>query len=160
MSQTPCILGVTMKRRLSILTVLCLLFTGLIIPSSPGKAQNKLVGGPCAYSDYPGTATILSVEPLPGGPGNAPNSSLQHSRVRFTFSPTQPVAHRLYAQGKVHELTLSGGALPGPSFLKKYTIAPGNKFAATLHIIDSGTCSPVVFTFEKIDLTDHSGNQE
>lgn len=156
--QKPHILGASVKSPSSILTVLCLLTAGFIIPACPASAQNIRVGGPCAYSDYPGTATIISVGALPKDDATQPDSTSRHCRVQFTFSPTQPIAHRLYAQDKVHELTLSGGTPPGPRYLKKYAIAPGATFAAELHLIDSGTCSPVAFTLTGIDLTDHFEN--
>ena len=121
----------------------------------PACGQATRVGGPCAYSDYPGTAMIVSVEPVPPSANTSADSPYQPYRVRFTFAPAEPVPHRLYARGKVHELTLSGGTSPGPRFLEKYAITPGAAFAAKLHLIDSGTCSPVAFTFTGIDVSDH-----
>ena len=57
-----------------------------------------------------------------------------------------------------HHLQLYGGTNPGPGFIKKYGLAAGKKLPATLMLIVRGTCSPVVFEFEGIDLKDHAAN--
>lgn len=137
------------------LAVMLLAAAQLAMFACPAIAQNTRVGGPCAYSDCPGSATIVSVEPVPHSGGDWAGLPYQPYRVRFTFSPAKPVPHRLYVQDKLHELTLSGGTPPGPKFLKKYAITPGASFTAELRLIESGTCSPVVFTFPGVDLSDH-----
>jgi hypothetical protein len=137
------------------LALLLLLAASLAVPACPAFSQSTRVGGPCAYSDYPGTATIVSVEPVPHSASDWAGLPYQPYRVRFTFAPAKPVPHRLYVQGKHHELTLSGGTPPGPKFLKKFNITPGASFTAELRLIESGTCSPVVFTFQGIDVLDH-----
>jgi hypothetical protein len=120
-------------------------------------AQNRpqRVGGPCAYADFPGTATIISTEPVPASPEDRSGAAYQPHAVLFTFMPSGPPGEAAAFTGKAHRLTLSGGADPGPRFLAKYGIRPGANFPCELHLIRSGTCSPVVYTFQGIDVFDH-----
>jgi len=121
-------------------------------PGTPPAPPQALRGGPCGYADHPGTATILSVTALPRTSAEA----YQPHRILFTFQAEPMLADRLYAPGKVHEMTLTGGAAPGKGFVEKYGITQGRKIPAVIHLIRSGTCTPVVFSFQGIDLSDHS----
>jgi len=125
----------------------------LALSASPALAAR--VGGPCSYADYPGKAAIVSVTPIPQPEAKLAQLPYQPHRVVFVFTPSVPVPHGLYKPGHTYELTLSGGTAPGPEFLKKYGIRPGVSYPAELHLITSGTCSPVVFTFRGIDVFDH-----
>ncbi|MFZ5427470.1 MAG: hypothetical protein ACOZEN_10870 [Thermodesulfobacteriota bacterium] len=124
------------------------------IPSASSVLAAR-VGGSCSYADFPGKAAIISVTPIPQPEARLARLPYQPHRVVFIFTASVPVPHGLYKPGHAHELTLSGGAAPGPEFLKKYGIRPGASFPAELHLITSGTCSPVVFTFRGIDVFDH-----
>lgn len=138
-------------RALSLATLLV-----AMLATVPALAAGKLVGGPCAYVDHPGTATIVSVETRPPRTAGAPAPPYQPHAVLFTYTPApgSPVEAQALA-GKAHRLTLTGGADPGPAFLKKYGIRAGVGFPCVLRLIRMGTCSPVVFTFQGIDLSDH-----
>jgi hypothetical protein len=118
------------------------------------SAHAQRAGGPCSYADYPGTASIIAVDPVPRSTAGSHALPYQPYRVVFTFTPRTAVPHPLYAPAKTYELTLSGGQAPGPAFLKKYGIRVGASFTTQLHLITAGTCSPVVFTFHGIDVYD------
>lgn len=134
--------------------ILLFLATHLVASLATAHAQPQRVGGPCSYADYPGKASIIEVTPVPQPKQAQAQLPYQPYRVIFTFEPSKPVPGQLYTPGKAYELTLSGGTPPGPKFLKKYGIKPGASFKTDLHVIASGTCSPVVFTFHGIDVFD------
>jgi hypothetical protein len=134
--------------------LLQLLATFLVASLATSHAQPRRVGGPCSYTDHPGKAAIIEVTPIPQPKDAQARHPYQPYRVLFTFEPSRPVSGQLFTPGKAHELTLSGGTPPGPKFLKKYGIKPGATFRTDLHVIASGTCSPVVFTFHGIDVFD------
>ncbi|WP_243309974.1 hypothetical protein [Fundidesulfovibrio agrisoli] len=124
--------------------------------SVPAQAQSpQRVGGPCTYQEHPGTATIVSVTALPR---TSPEAYQPH-RILFTFQAQPMIADPLYAPGKVHEMTLTGGAAPGGKFVEKYGIAQGRKIPAAIRLIRGGTCTPVLFRFQGIDLSDRVGMQ-
>lgn len=131
----------------------CWMLTAVLLAASgQTEARAQRLGGPCFYADYPGKITIIEVRPVPRGRPSA--LPYQPYRVLFAFSPSVPVPGSLFEPGQAHELTLSGGTPPGPRFLKRYGIRPGAAFGADLHLMRSGTCSPVVFTYHGIDVTD------
>ena len=136
--------------------LLFLSFLALVSIFAPeaARAQGQRVGGPCSYADYPGAASIIEVTPIPQPKDLLARLPYQPYRVLFTFAPAKPLANALFQPAKVHELTLSGGTPVGPEFLKKYGIRQGASFRTDLHLITSGTCSPVVFTFHGIDVYD------
>jgi len=115
----------------------------------------QLVGGPCSYAEVPGTARILEAAPVPAGKERGQRTA-QAFRVLFAFEPGAPVKSPLYRPGASHELTLAGGDRPTMAFLKKYRIRPGATFSARMGLIEKGTCTPVVFSLEGVDLTDHA----
>lgn len=133
-----------------------LAFLALVSVLLPETAlpQAQRVGGPCSYENYPGAISIIAVEPIPQPKNPSARLPYQPYRVIFTFAPAKPVPHPVFQPGKTQELTLSGGTPPGPEFLKRYGIHPGASFKTDLHLITSGTCSPVVFTFHGIDVFD------
>lgn len=147
-------LGSALRNSLKLLAFVVILVTFLAAFQATSSAQAQRVGGPCSYDDFPGKAVVLSVEHIPQPEAKAAHLPYQPYRVFFTFTPSVPVRHPLFQAAKAHELTLSGGTPPGPAFLRKYGIKPGAEFKTDLHLIRSGTCSPVVFTFHGIDVYD------
>lgn len=134
-------------RRLCVLLVACTL--GLMLSAGPAPAQT-MVGGPCAYADFPGKATITAITPLAGGNQGLPYPGLT---VTFTFTPDQPMAGEpLYVPDKVQHLTLAGGRAPGQRFVDTYKLRPGLSLPCQLRLIRQGTCTPVLFEFPGIDL--------
>lgn len=119
---------------------------GGVFAALPVQAQG-LVGGPCRYVDYPGRATIVAVTPA----GQAGTPAMD---VTFTFAPDRPISgDPLYEPGKVHHLTLIGGSAPSPRFVQRYGLRPGLPLPCRLRTIRKGTCTPVLFDFPTLDLT-------
>ncbi|MFP5238863.1 MAG: hypothetical protein ACLGQW_03440 [Acidobacteriota bacterium] len=130
------------------------LFAAICRPAM-AQAPQALRGGPCSYEEHPGTATIVSVTALPR---TSPEAYQPH-RILFTFQAEPMLADPLYAPGKVHEMTLTGGAAPGRKFVEKYGITQGRKIPTVIRLIRGGTCTPVLFRFQGIDLSDRVGMQ-
>ena len=112
-------------------------------------------GGPCQYRIYSGYAKIVSVRlaEIPEGYSSAPYKGYE---VRFRFFADrqidEPPAQR-YMQPQ--RLTLTNSWPPGPRFLEKYGIEEGKTFDCRLNLITRGVCTPVVFAFPNINLSDY-----
>jgi len=108
--------------------------------------EKQVVGGPCQYKSYPGRAAIISVKKAVDG-----------CEIRFSFAPDEPIEEEwVQAEGNEHLLLLANSRFPGPRFLEKYGIEPGTCFECHMKIITKGTCTPVLFDFSTIDLTDYA----
>lgn len=127
-------------------------------PAVPGQQPEPVaqrVGGPCTYVDHPGTATILAVTPaLPDK--NVPTPPYPGMTVTYRFKAANPLPPQgIHMEGKIQTLTMVSGWPPGRRFLKKYGIHPGANLPCVLRIIQSGTCTPLLFQFPGIDLADY-----
>jgi len=139
-----------------VLTGLAFLLCGVSCMATEKRPERRVVGGPCEYKVYPGTATILSVQ-KPEGPVQAGPSGAAGFEVRFSFTPKEAIEEDwVRLEGKEHLLLLHNSSFPGPRFLEKYGIEPGKCFECNLKIITKGTCTPVLFEFPTIDLSDHA----
>ncbi|QBR71016.1 hypothetical protein CU048_06675 [Beijerinckiaceae bacterium] len=129
--------------------------------SAPLIDARGQVGGGCIYDSYPGTCTTVAVsktkasigqKTMAGGPG------YEGLDVKFSYAGEAPSDKALVRQalGMQHDLRLANSWYPGPRFLAKYEIAPGKKFGCALKVIRTGSCTPTVFQFSTIDLTDYS----
>ncbi|MCX8207020.1 MAG: hypothetical protein N3G75_04215 [Methanothrix sp.] len=133
-----------------------------VLNNSSGEGP-VLVGGPCEYDIYNGTATICSViqtnesiaqAEIAGGPGYAGYD------VRYEFTPSEElpvwVSDQLNQSGNCSfVLRLCNSWYPGAAFLEKYNITEGAVFQATLNAIRSGTCTPVIVELEGVDRCDY-----
>jgi hypothetical protein len=125
------------------------------MPGPDRRPPPKMSGGPCEYKTYTGYAEIISIrlEKLTKGASGPPYES---HKVKFLFFPNQPV-EEAYAQvdGKPQQLNLTNSWYPGPRFLEKYGIEEGKTFDCYLNVITRGVCTPVVFAFPDINLSDY-----
>jgi len=124
------------------------------------KSALRVAGGLCEYKQYNGKATIISIckkELLNhyGGP------SYESYEVKFSFSSDEKI-REAYAkvEGKEYVLMLTNSWYPGPKFLQKYDIEVGKSFNCYLKVITKGTCTPIIFDFPTIDLSDYFENEK
>ena len=115
----------------------------------------RIVGGPCEYRGYRGKATIVSVckkerDKSRGG------HSYENFEVKFSFSPEEEIKESFAkVEGREYTLMLANSWHPGPKFLEKYGIEVGKTFDCYLKVITKGACTPILFDFPTIDLTDY-----
>lgn len=151
-----------MHRRLlrALVALVAIWLTGVpFCPASDGTENAPmLLGGPCAYDAYPGKAVILAVSPEPrdADTTRGPATPYPGYAVTYRFTPDAPITGQpLYRPGEVRTLTLVNDMAPGPRFLQKYAIAPGRTFPCQLRVIRQGTCTPALYAFPTIDLSDY-----
>jgi len=123
------------------------------------SAEKRVVGGPCEYKVYGGHAKILSIhkKDLPPEVGGSSNVVYE---VKFSFTPDEEIKEAYgQVEKKEYLLLLTNSSYPGPGFLKKYGIEPGKYFGCYLKVITRGTCTPVLFDFPTINLTDYSESE-
>jgi hypothetical protein len=152
---------VTCHVKISILFILIILIApGCMERSSAMNSETKISaiktgGGPCEYKIYEGTAHIISVrkKETPKGYGGP---SYESYEVMFVFSTDEEI-QELHGktEGKKYSMQLTNSWYLGPKFLEKYGIEEGKVFDCRLKVILKGTCTPVVFHFPDIDLSDY-----
>jgi hypothetical protein len=130
---------------------------GMVLLAQRGteNSQLQIVGGPCQYKSYPGRAEIISVRKVEPGPvqGAPPYDPFE---VKFSFRSDGKIEEpRAQVEDKEHLLTLTNSFYPGTRFLQKYGITVGQVFDCNLMVIQQGTCTPVIFDFPSIDLSDY-----
>jgi hypothetical protein len=128
--------------------------TALTLSFLCAGCTNDPVGGPCPYSDFPGTATIRT-----GTPGNSSGSDCENGVIIvFDFAPTDSSDvddYRFPAwpdTGRVFELS-SGGSVPD-RWADKEGLTPGSKHQCIRREIRVGPCTPLLFKFPDVDYSD------
>ena len=141
------------------LGLFCLILLGSVsCGETKAREPGQVLGGPCHYKTYPGTAEMVSVQKV-AALKNAKGSGDGYD-VKFVFhAETEPEEAFARTEGKTHRLLLINGTYPRNGFLKKYGIEVGKVFPCHLEVIVKGTCTPVVYTFPTIDLTDYEANR-
>jgi len=141
-----------------ILTIIILIGMALYYMNSQNK--KPLIGGPCLYSDYSGIATITKVKEterskrqvsINGGPG------YEGYEIWFTFRTDEKIKQK-WAKPiaeREHLYLLMNGWCPGPRYVKKYNIKTGEKYKCTFKVIMKGTCSPILFDFDRMKRDDY-----
>jgi hypothetical protein len=112
-------------------------------------------GGPCEYRTYEGSATIVSIrkKEMPKGYGGPHHDAYE---IKFSFSTDQEIEEpHGKVEGREFLMLLANSWYPGPKFLAKYGIEEGRRFDCQLRVITKGPCTPVMFHFPDIDLTDY-----
>ncbi len=155
-----------MKKLITFLVSSCifiLIFASLCYVRGKGTNLNtthKIVGGPCSYSDYRGIASIIVVKKtekskaqaeMAGGPGYEGFEAL------FRFKADKEIKEK-WAYGaikKEHLFQLYNCWYPGPEYIKKYKIKPGQTYKCTVKVITKGTCTPIIFEFDKLKKDDY-----
>lgn len=119
------------------------------------KSAPRVVGGSCEYKHYKGQATITSIRKKEL-PEDYAGRSYESYEVKFSFFSEEEIkeAHG-QVKGREYILMLTNSWYPGPKFLEKYRIKAGKSFECYLKVIIRGTCTPVLFDFPTIDLSDY-----
>jgi len=145
-----------MRSTLALLALACL-FAAWLPPRPAPAAPPEMVGGPCRYDVFPGTANFVSITPWqPDDAGQDVPTPYPPLTVTYRFTPSAPIAGEpLYKPGQTQTFTLTNGMPPGPRYLAKHSIAAGQTVPCELHIIRHGTCTPTVHVFPGIDRADY-----
>ncbi len=146
--------------RAALAAVTTMLTTAQAASGEPPRAQ--MVGGPCSYTSYPGTCSIVSIDETDETRGQSAHAGYAGRRVVFDYMPRGVVPQTVLiadAIARRHELRLVNSWHPGPRFVEKYAIRVGAEFACRLDIIRRGTCTPVIIEFDAIDRTDYFESQ-
>ncbi len=109
------------------------------------------MGGPCKYKSYQGRAQIISIQPV-----ISPEKTGTTLEVRYSFQPEGKIIEPFaQTEGRIFLLTMKNGTYPNKKFLEKYRIETGRIFECRLQVIIQGTCTPTLFEFTGIDLSDY-----
>lgn len=156
-----------MSRQFFYLTGFYLLLTATMVCNCNGMGaeMNKRPttlndGSRCVYSSFEGSADIITIKQTPASQAQAKvlgGPRYEGYEVWFRFRPKMDYSvDRLRSTiNREHLLTLNNGWYVGPRYLEKYGIKEGNSLLGTLKLIEQGTCKPVVFEFDTVDLNDY-----
>ena len=142
--------------RFPFLMTLCILGSLLIFLWLPllwagSEGFNGRMGGPCEYNQYRGKARITSIKGLPG-----PNQGRETFEVKFNFLPEEEIKESFArVEGREFLLLLTNSTYPEGNFLDRYQVKPGKVFDCILKVIRKGTCTPMLFDFPGINLSDY-----
>ncbi len=132
---------------------------GCACPKADAQPRGRaMVGGPCEYRAYPGEARIVSIKKgVPEAGAQPSGPSTKGYDVTFSFQTDRTIEETyVKVQGKPHRLLLTNGSRPSARFLETYGIEEGKTYPCRLQVITKGTCTPVLFDFPTIDLSDYS----
>ena len=128
----------------SLLFIVCYVFlVGCFFASKERGAKN--VGGSCNYKSYAGVAKVVSVKRVVAGQ----LESEDEYEVKFIFVPTSDIQEPFVLnmiKGPIL-LLLDDGSLPKKWLLEKYHVEEGSVINCSCMVIESGSCSPILFTF-------------
>jgi hypothetical protein len=124
------------------------------------KKDNVKIGGNCSYTNYNGVAEIINIlkteesaaqTKVNGGPG------YEGYEIRFVYHTNEKIdeSWALEAIKKEHLFQLANSWYPGIKYIDKYKIKTGNKYNCKLKIIKTGSCTPVIFEIENLDMADY-----
>ncbi|NCC24523.1 MAG: hypothetical protein EOM25_04875 [Deltaproteobacteria bacterium] len=103
-------------------------------------ATDRMVGGRCSYRTYEGTAVIVDIREH----ASAPDSF----EVRFRFQSHEPVQEPFAdPTGKIFDLQTPDFRSPNKRYLEEHNLQPGAEVPCVMDVIQSGTCTPVMFRF-------------
>jgi hypothetical protein len=120
----------------AVILLLAIFVSVLIISCGTGNNNDDVIGGPCTYNNIPGTANIISIGTVTGGVA-----------VSFVFTPTDPNVTPKYGEGNNGTLFTAGGSLPSAGLISLNGITLGETFPAVREEINTGTCTPWLYTF-------------
>jgi hypothetical protein len=147
-----------MKRVTSILIAFSVLFAMAVHVAGANR-----IGGPCTFDKHSGKATITKIVKTEESKAQAKNEggpAYEGYEIWFTFIPDKPVpANWRENVAKPQLYQLMNSWYPGDEYIKKYDIKVGKQYPATLSIIKTGTCSPIIFELQGLDRIDYFESQ-
>ena len=126
------------------------LFVGIsVVPafSEQNGKERQLIGGPCEYKLYKGSARIISIKKT----GEGGNPSHDRYEVKFIFSPEGKITES-FAQVDDKEFLLQLDSMRDfrALTLKQNGIRIGALLDCMMKVITRGTCTPVLFGFPSL----------
>lgn len=150
-----------MEHPLLLISIPIFLFflSGFSCPATEVSGNKAVVGGQCEYKKYKGRARIISISKKEQT-NNRGRPSYERFEVKFCFYTDQTIEERHgQVNGEEYLLLLDNSSYPGTKFLQKYGIEVGKDFDCYLKVITRGTCTPILFDFPTIHLSDLFENQ-
>jgi hypothetical protein len=129
-------------------------FMSIFLFFSCSSRNSDPVGGSCTYTSVTGTATIVSLNTASTNSNNCNNNPVE---VVFDFTPANP-ADANDATDKNRTLTVGDGKNPPFNYVLSKGLTIGSTHPCIRQIEVSGTCSPVIFTFTDVDLSDYAAS--
>jgi len=131
----------------------------LLIQTSCERNEN-LIGGECKYVEYIGKAIITSIIDAPIDEQNCPNNP---RKIKFEFTPDNISDTTLYMfnnyTDSINYIKINSGMNPSQIWIDNNQINIGNQYVCYRNEIIQGTCSPVIFTFQDLNLNPKNGCQ-
>jgi len=108
-----------------------------------------IVGGPCEYRNYEGTARIASIKKV----AERGDPSEDKFEIRFVFLPKEKIKES-FAQvgGREFVLQIHNMSYFGPRFIEENRIQVEVTIDCILKVIIRGTCTPILFEFPSLKL--------
>ena len=132
-----------MRTRLVVRGLVAVALTGALM----GAGCWGWVGGPCEYTEIPGTATVVSVTPA------TENDDCTNAvEVVFDFAPTDTSLTEHVATGVT--LTIGSGQNPPDSWVQDEGLTEGSQHPCNRWVITEGTCTPVIYRFTEVNYLD------
>lgn len=133
--------------------MVCFIFT-FLLSSCSSQAENPTLGGSCTYTRTQGQATIVSLNSANPSSNNCNNNPVE---VVFDFAPDNP-ANANNVMDKNRVLTVGDGKNPPLNYVLGKGLSIGSIHPCIKQNIASGTCTPVIFTFTDVDLSDYAAS--
>jgi hypothetical protein len=128
-----------------------LILLGVPLLRAGSEGFQGRMGGPCEYNHYQGKARITSIKELP-----EPNQGREKFEVKFIFLPEEEIKESFArVEGREFLLLLANSTYPDGRFLDRYQVKPGRVFDCILKVIRKGTCTPMMFDFPGINLSEY-----
>lgn len=136
--------------------LLLILFFPLFFNSSCEKGA--VVGGECTYIEYRGYAKIKSIINAPVDESNCPNNP---RKIKFEFTPDDILDTALYLfnnySDSINYIRINSGMNPSQTWIDENGIQVGNQYVCYRNEIIKGTCPPVIFSFQDLNLHPKNG---
>ena len=136
-------------RRHYLLLLLCCLSIAYL--NCKGDHDTGIVGGPCSYTDTPGTATVISINNADPGLSNCKNNPVE---VIFNFASDDPTKANDRTDNNQH-IVVGAGANPPRDYAINKGLTVGSVHQCIRQDETHGTCTPLGFTFPGIDFSDY-----